>query len=130
MRSLLGGMILAALVAAGSGCGGDDSPAGAPASGITGTCTRTVNLGPAGSKPQGPAPYAGAAITIYPAGAKKSVAKAVADAQGQFRVALAPGRYRVEVPDGGERTVEVTAGKYAAVTLEVVVNLPSPPPGK
>jgi hypothetical protein len=106
------------------GC--NSSSPGSGASGIQGVCTQTIHPGPADSKPQGPTSLPNAKIVVLAAEGDRAVAQAVTDNQGRFRIELKPGRYRVQAPEGLEKTVEVPEGRFVVIDLDVVIALPSP----
>lgn len=66
-----------------------------------------------------------ARITVTEVGATATVATVVSDADGRFRIALAPGRYRLRPanltgalhPASSPQDVDVQAGMYTTVTL-------------
>jgi hypothetical protein len=95
-------------------------------SGIEGDCTQTILPGPAGAQIQGPNPLPDAKIVVLAAEGDRTVAEAVTDKQGRFRIVLKPGRYRVQAPEGTEKIVEVPEGKFVEVDLHVTIALPSP----
>lgn len=71
-------------------------------------------------------PLAGAVIDVETADGSRLIAEVVADQDGKFRLALAPGRYRLvpkppqpgsPYPRGTPQTVVVTAGEFTSVTV-------------
>jgi len=100
------------------------APAPATASdGARGTL-RGVVLDPLGQ------PLAGAAIVLAPIGAKSREIAVQTDIRGEFKLALAPGRYRARVARPGFRSlstdeISIVSGRTQRLTLTLVA-LPSP----
>src|SRR5947209_2830493 len=66
-------------------------------------------------------PLPGALLTVQPAGGGKELVRQRADAQGRFRIELAPGKYLLiplppqpgrPLPLAGRQTISVPKGKY------------------
>lgn len=120
-------VLAAATILLSAGCGEQGSPAASPDSGVTGL----VHLGPQCpvetlDDPCDDKPAAGVTVTVskqlpgeaYAAG--ETVARGTTDAQGAFRIAVAPGAYVVTADAGMScelMDARVTAGSYAEVDV-------------
>jgi hypothetical protein len=75
-------------------------------------------------------PVAGAAIVLAPVGARRGEIAAQTDIRGEFKLALAPGRYRARVARPGFRSlstdeISIVGGRTRRLNLTLVA-LPSP----
>jgi len=75
-------------------------------------------------------PLAGAVIVLAPVGARRGEIAVQTDIRGEFKLALAPGRYRARVARPGFRLLStdelsIESGRTRRVTLTLVA-LPSP----
>lgn len=85
------------LVLAGCGGGGGSSIAGSGLSGISGRAQITISGGAAlpGQPTSTTRPLANAVITVQPQSGGAEITRAQTNSNGEFRIALPPGNYRV-----------------------------------
>jgi hypothetical protein len=121
----------------GANCGGPARHA--PTSGIQGVCQVTFV---SGVQPNPdvkvdsptPRPFAGVTVRLFALDGDRPLAEGKSDAEGKFRLSVEPGTYRLVVvapPDSAAaasgaspepRMVEVTAGRFAEITLDFFEN--------
>jgi hypothetical protein len=83
--------------------------------GVAGVCWLQFIPGVQGAKTPAPTRYEGATVQIFPLKGKKAVAEGKSNDSGGFRIAVKPGKYRVEVVP---RDKSVGAASPIEVTVE------------
>src|SRR5262249_32287401 len=103
-----------------------------PATTICGVCRVRTSGGPAGGGGQRhPAPEAGVEGVVRGSAGKRAITETTSGKGGEYKVALAPGKYEVEAVlqknllcDYCRRTVEVKPGEVARVDLDLFIIQP------
>jgi hypothetical protein len=97
--------------------------------GVQGTCWRHVSPGPAGAKPSSPTPYPGVTMRVVQVEDGRCVAEGKTTVSGGFRLAAAPGKYRVEVGAPGSpapRPTEVIVNEGQLTEVKITVEICAP----
>lgn len=113
------------LTAAVTGCGHVSSVKSGPSSGIAGTIRVDVGCPQVTSTPCPTVPLH-ARLLIHPIGSAGSTVRVESGSNGHFRVALAPGRYRIQpqnvggtpVPTAGPISVTVRSRTWTTVHIQ------------
>src|SRR5262245_40185683 len=103
-----------------------------PATAICGVCRVGTSGGPAGGGGQRPpAPEEGVKVIVRDSRGKRTITQATSGKGGEYKIALAPGKYEVEaVLQNGllceqcRRTVEVKPGEVARADLDLYILQP------
>ena len=103
-----------------------------PATAICGVCRVGTSGGPAGSGGQRPpVPEEGVKVIVRDSSGKRTISEATSGKGGEYKIALAPGKYEVEAVlekgllcDYCRRPVEVKSGEVARVDLDLYIIQP------
>lgn len=127
--------LLGVLCLALAGCGGGSGNSSSASSGVSGVAQLTTRGGPAlpGGTSGTTRPLPNAVITVQPQGGGAEITRALTGPNGEFRIALKPGTYKV-VPlvsatavsgtTAQSQDVTVSAGGDTTITVQYTLNLP------
>src|SRR5262245_25681014 len=131
-RSFFAAVVLLSLVATGCSNPPAAQQVDQPGASICGVCRVGTSGGSAGGGGQrSPVTEEGVKVIVRDSHGKRTITKATSAKGGEYKIALAPGKYEVEAVlqknllcDYCRRTVEVKPGEVARVDLDVSIIQP------